>query len=268
MVIDFHIHCFPDNLAAKAMEKLIGTSDLVSYTDGTAADSIKVMKECGVDKAVVCNIATNPKQQANVNKFAIMLNGVYPELIAFGSVHPDSGYDDILYELTNLKNAGVKGIKIHPEYMMKYITDDAYKPIFNICRDLDLIVLTHAGFDYLSPDIIRCMPEDLLKIINEYPQMKLIAAHLGGTRVWDDVEKYLLGNDIWFDLSMIRTEGIDENLLYKILTGHDPEKLLFATDLPWGNPAEDIKFINNIGLSDELKENIFYKNAVKLLSCV
>jgi len=248
------------------MEVLKSTGDIPNYTDGTIADSLRLMKECGVDKAVICNIATNPKQQVNVNNFAIMVNNTYPEFISFGSVHPDSNENDIKSELKRLKNAGIKGIKLHPEYMNKYITDDSYKIIFKTCAELDLIVLTHSGFDYVSIDIMRCTPYDLSKIIVEYPTLKLVAAHFGGARVWDDAEKYLVGKKIWFDLSTMVAEHMDKPQAYRMANAHDPEKLLFATDMPWSNPIEDINYIKSLNLDNELQKKIFYKNAVKLLS--
>ena len=266
MIIDFHTHFFPDNIAERAMNILKQTGDIPNYTDGTVKDSLRLMKECGVDKAVLCSIATNPKQQINVNNFAITVNNTYSEFISFGSVHPDSEAEDIKNELKRLKDAGIKGIKLHPEYMNKYIADEAYKIIFRTCTELDLILLTHAGFDYVSPVEMRCTPYDLLKIINEYPSLKLVAAHFGGARIWDDAEKYLVGKEIWFDLSTMVSENMDKSQAYRMIQAHDPEKLLFATDMPWSNPIEDINYIKSLNLNNEIQDNIFYKNAEKLLS--
>jgi Predicted metal-dependent hydrolase of the TIM-barrel fold len=266
MIIDFHTHCFPDTLAPKAMKKLGDTCNIPYFTDGTVKDNLRLMKECGVDKAVVCNIATNPKQTVNVNNFAIMINNVYPEIISFGSVHPDNDPKEIASELKRLKAAGLKGIKIHPDYMYKHITDDAYKVIFAACCDLNLVVLTHSGFDYLSPDLSHCTPEGIVKVINEFRSLKLVAAHVGGARMEDDTIKHLLGKNVWFDLSTMVTENMDKKIAYKILTEHDPYKLLFASDMPWCSPKDEIDYINSLGLSEDLLDRIYYKNALRLLS--
>jgi len=39
----------------------------------------------------------------------------------------------------------------------------------------------------------------MLKVHQKFPALKIIAAHWGGFRLWDDVEKYLIGRDIWLD---------------------------------------------------------------------
>jgi predicted TIM-barrel fold metal-dependent hydrolase len=268
MLIDFHTHCFPENLAEKAMGKLRKICGFNGFTDGIAAENIEFMKKRGVDKAVVCNIATNPHQQKNVNDFAIHLNDTYNELISFGSVHPDSDYESIKYDLTRIKEAGLKGIKLHPDYVNHFITDDAFTPVFKLCCELDLIVLTHAGFDYLTPKLYHCLPEGLLKVRKDFPSMKFVAAHFGGARCWDDVEKFLIGTDIWFDLSVVESEHLDKKQAQRMFDAHDPNKILFATDLPWNDARDQIDYIESLDLTNEVKEKIYYKNALQLLGMI
>ena len=74
MLIDTHTHCFPDALAPKAINVLSGGSKQLAHTDGTLSGLISSMNEYGVDKSFVLNIATNPRQQENVNKFAAAIN--------------------------------------------------------------------------------------------------------------------------------------------------------------------------------------------------
>ena len=70
----FHTHCFPDKLAPRAMAVLAENAEKfgsVPHTDGTAAGAEKLLRRAGIDGALVCNIATNPRQEHNVNSFAI-----------------------------------------------------------------------------------------------------------------------------------------------------------------------------------------------------
>ena len=114
MIIDFHTHAFPEQIAHKAMETLSHASGgLKPQTDGTISSLKEEMKRDGVDISVVHSIATNPKQQKNVNDFAISVNKE-PNLYAFGSVHPHS--PDALEELERIKEAGIKGVKLHPDF--------------------------------------------------------------------------------------------------------------------------------------------------------
>ena len=90
MLIDFHTHCFPDKIAESAVKKLAyDAGGLERYTDGTADGLKKLMRESGVDAAVVLNIATNTHQMQNVNNFAASINNE-KDIFAFGSVFPES----------------------------------------------------------------------------------------------------------------------------------------------------------------------------------
>lgn len=52
MIIDFHVHIFPDKIAKKAIGNLARISGLTPFTDGTIKDTMDKLKACGVDKAV------------------------------------------------------------------------------------------------------------------------------------------------------------------------------------------------------------------------
>ena len=78
MLIDFHTHCFPDPVAAKAIPKLAGIGGLTPFTDGTVGGLLREMDRCGVSHAVCLNIATNSHQQPKVNDFALGLSRLSP----------------------------------------------------------------------------------------------------------------------------------------------------------------------------------------------
>ena len=75
MLIDFHTHAFPDRIAHRAVAGLaLGSGGMVPQTDGTLASLKNEMDRDQVDLSMVLSIATNPRQQANVNNFAIEIN--------------------------------------------------------------------------------------------------------------------------------------------------------------------------------------------------
>ena len=108
MIIDFHTHAFPDKVAEKAIPKLASIGGIDCFGNGTVASLVSRMDEWGVDRAVVLNIATHPKQQTNVNNFAIEINSTHERLYALGSIHPDS--ENIADEARRLADAGIRGI--------------------------------------------------------------------------------------------------------------------------------------------------------------
>lgn len=261
MLIDFHTHAFPERIAARAIAKLsFEGGGLVPQTDGTAASLKAEMKKDGVDISVVHSIATNPKQQHSVNDFAIELNRD-PAFVVFGSVHPDA--PDALEELERIHDAGLKGVKLHPEYQCFYADDERMKPIYRKISELGLITLFHAGYDYGFPPPYHAMPEHLLRAKN-WLDSPMVAAHWGGLDCALQVLDTLCTEDIYFDLSF-GYSCLPKPLAQQIVDRHGPEKLLFGSDMPWHRPTWELQLLNSLELSEEDREKIRWKNAAKLL---
>ena len=265
MLIDFHTHCFPDALAPRAIEKLSAIGGIPALTDGTAAGLMQKMEECGVARAVICNIATNDRQTANVNRFAIETRAAYPRLCPLGSVNPMSSPDFIAGQLAALHEAGIPGIKIHPDYMGVELDDPRFDGIFEQCEALGMFVITHAGWDFVSPDRIHAGPERTENVLKRHPKLTLVAAHFGGNRQWDEVEQRLIGRNVWLDVSLTAMFALDPAQFRRMLLAHDPERLLFGSDLPWADPAETLRKLESLALPAALMDQITYQNAEALI---
>lgn len=261
MLIDFHTHVFPDAIAGKAINKLsVAAGGLKPYTDGTATGLKALMKKRNIDKSVVLSIATNPKQQENVNNFAAQLNND-PDLFAFGSIYPDA--NDALNELERIKELGLKGVKLHPDYQNFNVDDEKMKPIYKKISSLGLITLFHAGVDYGFPPPYGATPEKMEKALSWF-DFPVIAAHWGGIGCGEDVLKHLCGKNIYFDTAF----GYCTQPKYyfeKILEKHGADKILFGTDTPWHTANMENRLLDTLGLSEEETKKINHINAQKLL---
>ena len=264
MLIDFHTHAFPDKLAERALSTLAERAEIKPITDGTVAGLIKKMDEDGVDVSVICNIATNAHQNIKVNNFAIETIGKYNgRVIPLGSIHPE--FQTPEEELIRLRDNGIKGIKLHPDYMGKMMDDPSYDSIFSLCAELDLFIITHAGYDFYSPNKIWATPDAILNRIRRSPETKFICAHFGGNELWDEVDEKLIGKNIWIDTSLGVLNGLPKEKAEKMLLKHDPDKILFASDNPWCSPRLTFEYVDSLRLSDGLKEKIYAGNAEVLL---
>ncbi len=261
MVIDFHTHAFPAKIAERAIDKLsFASGGLIPQTKGTLDSLKEEMKKDGVDISVVLGIATNPKQQRNVNDFAAEMNKDQ-RVVAFGSVHPDA--PDALEELDRIKSLGLKGIKLHPEYQGFFVDDEKMKQIYKKTSQLGLITLFHAGHDYGYNEPFHCMPDRLERALKWF-DAPVVAAHWGGAGCGKQVIEHLCGKDIWFDLSF-GYGNMPKSFAQEILDKHTPDRLLFGSDMPWHRPSWEMRLIETLDLGEEDKEKIYYRNAVKLL---
>jgi stage IV sporulation protein A len=120
MLIDFHIHIFPDELAERAIKTLEQRSQIPSETDGTAKDTLNKMDIWGVDKAVCLNIATKPTQQRKINQFMEKVSS--SRLIPFGTIHPDSpdAKEELFYKVLSEECGEIIGTDVA---LMRYVCD-------------------------------------------------------------------------------------------------------------------------------------------------
>lgn len=261
MLIDFHTHAFPERIAERAIGKLAhDAGGLVPQTNGTFS-SLKVeMEKDGVDISVVHSIATSPKQQTNVNNFAMEMDQD-PAIVAFGSIHPDA--PDALAELERIKAAGLKGVKLHPEYQQFYADDEKMKPIYRKISQLGLVTIFHAGLDYGFAPPYHCLPEHMLRALKWFDS-PVVAAHWGGLDCGSQVLETLCGENIWFDLSY-GYGCLPKPIAQRIVDSHGPDRLLFGSDMPWHRPAWELKLIDALDISPSDREKILYRNAQNLL---
>jgi predicted TIM-barrel fold metal-dependent hydrolase len=260
LIIDFHVHCFRDDIAKTAIQKLAESGDIRPFLDGTASDLLRSMDSAGIDISFIMPIATKAKQTVNINNWA----GTYSSgrLISFGTIHP--GFDEWESELLRIHGMGLKGIKFHPEYQCFDVDDPSMFPIYGSAIELGMILLFHAGNDIAFEPPCHCPPEKLAKVINRFPDAKIVAAHMGGYDLWDDVLDCLAGSPVYLDTSM--TLGfIDNSLLFKIIERHGADRILFGTDSPWTDQGQQLAAIRSLGLDADTVAMILGGNAEKLL---
>lgn len=260
MVIDFHTHMFPDKIADQTITFLAEVCQIPPQTDGTYTGLSESAKKGGVDLSIALPAITKPSQFDSVNTFA----AAHQEgnVISFGGIHPAT--EHYREELRHIKELGLKGIKLHPDYQDMYFNDIRYKRLVDYATELGLIIVVHAGLDPKCPDDVHCTPEMAAEVIDEVHPANLVLAHLGGNEMWDDVEKYLVGKDVYLDTAVV-LDVIKEDQFLRIVRNHGADKILFGTDVPWRDQGAFVHLLNDSKLTQEEKNKIFYKNACKLL---
>ncbi len=261
-VIDFHTHIFPDDLAERAVAKLTSYSpETRNYTDGTASGLLQSMEKNGIGQSVLLSIATKPSQVHVINQTAVTLQN--RNFIPFGTLHQDMVH--ISDEIRFLKSNKIKGIKLHPEYQNFYVTDPKLIPVYEQLEAEGFIVQFHAGKDPGPFTCDHALPADLRKIHELFPKMTMIASHLGGWGLWDDVERDLCGLPIFFDTSAI-AHFIDPVQCVRIIQKHGVERILFGSDSPWFDQEDALHWLLQLSLSDSDLECIVGKNAMNVLA--
>ena len=276
MIIDFHTHAFPDTIAKKAIPILEANGKIKAHTDGTISDLMEKSKNAGIDYSIVLPVATSEKQVKSINTFAIEVNNNYKEthILSFGGLHPN--YIDYEEEIIRLKESGIKGIKLHPQYQDTFIDDIKYINIIDKAFEFGLIVVLHAGIDIGIPTEVKVTPDRVLKLLSMLKHKgKLVLAHMGSWGMWEEVYDKLLGLDIYIDTAFSLDYAIQDNKKIPLLTKeqveafilrHGSDHILFGTDSPWAKQRPYIDFINGLNISNIDKKSILAENALKLLN--
>ncbi len=242
------------------MDNITRVSGFEGHGDGTLAALQARRQARNIDLCVLLNIAASPESVAHVNDYAIRVDRE-EGICAFGSVHPSN--DNFAGEIARLRDAGIKGIKLHPCYQKFMIDDPAVFPVYEAIVKAGMLVLFHAGLDPLDPTKSYATPRASLKMHRLFPEMKMILAHLGGAREFGDAERCLWGEDIYMDISCMAGYA-PGGVIRRFFKKHRMDRILYGSDFPW-HDGEELKMLDTLPLSREQKEAVLAGNARALL---
>ena len=236
MRFDIHTHAFHPKISARVLEQLEDHYSIQPVGTGIIDDLLARVRNAGLHKAAVLCAATSPDQVIPANAYALRLHAEYKEVIAFGTVHP--AFQHWERQLECLKTAGIPGIKLHPEFQGFWLNDPRLLPIFEHAQN-DFIFQIHIGYRK-APEHNPSCPYKLAAILDAFPKLRVVAAHLGGWLHWEHSLKVLAGRDLWLETSSCM-DFIDDATLRAVLHAHPREKLLFGSDYPLFDPSEECR---------------------------
>jgi predicted TIM-barrel fold metal-dependent hydrolase len=261
LVIDFHAHVLPIKMAKKSLPEVSKRARIEYFNDGTVKGLLNSMGIAGVDISVVSRITTNPKQIESVNEWMISIGR--DNIIPMATWHPDL---TVVYErILGLKDQGFKCLKLHPDYQGFYVDEIRMFPLYEAAQAAGMPILFHAGLDRGLPPPLHAPPEKLLIVHNNFSDLKMIAAHMGGEDNYEDTKRYLLGKEIYLDTSFVLRK-MPMNILEDFMRKHSKERILFGSDSPWSDQAQELNYLFSLPfLSEDAKELIAGSNTAKLL---
>ncbi len=239
MATDIHTHVFHPAVAEKAVARLAALGFDPPGT-GIIDDLLRRAARAGLRRVVCHTAALTGDQVRPANNFAISLakrerlTPAEPEVIPFGAVHPD--YRNWPGELDRLEAAGIRGLKLHPNFQHLAYDDPRLFPVMEEAGSRFLF-MCHVGCEKPLEDN-PSSPYKLAKLIGMFPGARIIAAHLGGYMDGSVALDALAGKDIWLDTSNTARTG--EAAARAVIARHPFERLLFGTDYPLFDPVAEI----------------------------
>jgi predicted TIM-barrel fold metal-dependent hydrolase len=101
-------------------------------------------------------------------------------------------------------------------------------------------------------------------MLDAWPGLTCILAHMGSYLFWDEVREHLCGRDVYFDTAYTPGHLPDAELL-ALMRDHGIEKVLFGSDGPWTDAGSEIAHIRRLGLTADEERAVLGGNAERLL---
>ena len=259
-IFDAHCHIYPEKIAERAVEGIDSFYGVLAHGRGTVADLIEKGDKAGVDRFLVHSVATNGHQVRSINEFiAGEVEKLPDRLTGFGTLYPGSETVEEDYE--HLRSLGLKGVKLHPDFQRSAVDGAECRRIFDLCERDGFPVLVHLGDirkDYSNPDRAS-------RVLEDYPSLKIIGAHLGGWSVWKDAADRLSQFENLYVDCCSSTAYLSDSEFCRCVEKFGASRVIFGTDYPLWRSETEIKALLRAGFTDSELGDIFYNNIVRFL---
>ncbi len=259
-IIDVHTHIWPDPLAPAAVASVGSLGHISACYDGTATGLIGAMDRAGVAVSIVLPVATKASQVRTINDWVA---GVASDrIVAYGAMHPD--VEDPAGEIRRMRGLGLRGFKMHPEYQSFEPHEPRLEPIYRAAIEHDMTLFFHAGGDVAFTSV-RGTPESFVRVIEAWPRLHAVLAHMGGFRQWHAVRGRLAGCDVLFDTAYTFGHLPDDEFV-ALAREHGCDRVMFGSDGPWTDAAEQLEHLRSLPFSEPELAAILSGNAERLIA--
>lgn len=254
---DAHAHIYPGKIAEKATASVGDFYHIPMHNVGLPHVLAQRGGEAGIDRFLVCSVATKVEQVRSINQFIQEKCQKYPQFIGLGAWHQD--ITDISGEMDDIQARGLRGIKLHPDFQEFMIDDPKMLDMYKEAHRRGLPILFHTGDSRTE----FSSPHRLMNVIDKLPDFTCIAAHLGGYSEWEEARRELSGTNVYIDTSSslfkISPEEAKENIAH-----FGVDHTMFGTDFPMWDPKEELERFFALGFSQEENQAMLYDNFARL----
>lgn len=258
-IIDAHCHVYPEKILPAAVDATAQFYAEPASHGGSVRELLRAGQEAGIDKHLICSVATTPKQVQSIQKFIAAQVESDPEhLSGLGTAHPESS--DLAGDLHQAQDLGLHGLKIHPDIQGFPIDCPGFRKLYELCEKENMPILAHTGdgrYDFSNPN-------RLLPILRDYPGLTMVGAHFAGWGIWESAWTAMHGEpNLYVDCSSALCY-IDPEASLKIIRFFGADRVLFGTDYPLHPVKRELQLLLDLPLTPEEKKQILSENAKKV----
>ena len=230
MLIDIHTHLSEFQESLEVQRQFVATGAVPeaivrAYQDGIA----------GVDRAVLVALDARPAGYHTSNEAVGWMVKQDPRrIVGFASVDPN--LQDAPDQLERaVQDHGLRGLKLAPMYQFFAPDAPAVYSLYERALRLGLPILIHQGTSYLGrrAPLEDSLPWRLDRVAREYPELKIVIAHLGYPWGPDVVALMRKHDNVYADCSAL---GLRRAFLHRTLVDAYEygvlDKVFFGSDYP------------------------------------
>lgn len=201
-----------------------------------------------------------------INNWLADLADRNPGLKPFASVYQDD-LDKELMLKELLDQRGFYGVKIHCAVQRISAGDERFKPVYKLLAERNKGLVLHAS-SMNSTSVQVTTPEEVAYLLDSFPGMKIMVAHLGVPEFLDSYVKLLERyQGLYFDTAILFGNPLlKSGHLESVLKAY-PDKIIYGSDFPLvhNSPEQAIEELLAFNLGSVNEEKIFYSNAKRFL---
>jgi len=133
----------------------------------------------------------------------------------------DPALVDFKEEIKRLKNNNICGVKFQPD-IQRFFPDDkdlTYRLYEELVR-AGMKVMFHIGGEPLPSPKDRSKPHMIRNVALDFPELKIVGAHLAGLNVWDETYDMLAGLDnIYMESSLSYNFSFNSETIFTVRAG-------------------------------------------------
>ncbi len=237
-------------------------------------DLFDKMKMHGVDHAVVITSYKVDADRPSAEELIGILAGDPRTTVVEGLRWRGDARTDLYTMEERISSGVVKGIKLYPGYEPYAINDPSLETVIRIAVKYDVPVMIHTGDTYSKRAKVRhAHPLLVDDLAVDYPDAKFIICHLGNPWFQDAAEVLYKNDNVYADMSGLTLGDFDYEFERYMVTrlkdmitymGDPGRQLLYGSDWPLVRMGPYVKFLEDLGLPEEQKENVAWKTAARL----
>ena len=232
------------------------------------------MAEYSIDHAVVLTSYRVDVDRPSVEHIIELLAGDPRTTVVEGLRWRGDARTDLFTMEERIRDGIVKGIKLYPGYDRYAINDPSLESVFRIAAKHDVPVMIHTGDTYSRHAKVRqAHPLLVDDVAVDYPDVKFVMCHLGNPWFHDAAEVLYKNENVYADISGLTlgdfSYEFERYMLMRVkdmitYMGDPGRQLLYGTDWPLVGMGGYVKFLNNLELDAEQRENIAWRTAARL----